>query len=116
MNEEKKNRRNRPRQDWRPHWSVDSMEKAGKIALSVLKVALGAFVTVLLITVVCGFVFVGILGDYLQEDILPMAGMNIEDVEMDKNSFMYYVDENGDIQVYQQIFATTSSNLDASIC
>ena len=109
MNEEKKFRRNRPRQDWRPHWSVDSMEKAGKIALSVLKVALGAFVTVLLITIVCGFVFVGILGDYLQEDILPMAGMNIEDVEMDKNSFMYYVDENGDIQVYQQIFATTSS-------
>ncbi len=109
MNEEKKNRRNRPLQDWRPHWSVESMEKAGKIALSALKVALGAFVTVLLIGVVCGFVFVGILGDYLQEDILPMAGMNIEDVDMDKNSFMYYVDENGDIQVYQQIFATTSS-------
>ncbi len=64
---------------------------------------------VLLIGVVCGFVFVGILGDYLQEDILPMAGMEIDDAEMDKNSTMYYVDENGDIQVYQQIFASTTS-------
>ena len=85
------------------------MQRALEITLSVLKVALGAFVTVLLIGIVCGFVFVGILGDYLQDDILPMAGMNIEDVEMDENSVMYYVDENGDIQVYQQIFATTSS-------
>ncbi|MBQ3529095.1 MAG: transglycosylase domain-containing protein [Oscillospiraceae bacterium] len=104
-----KDKKKLPRQDWRPHWSLESLQKAGKIALSVLQVAGGALVTVLLIGIVCGFVFVGILGDYLQEDILPMAGMEIDDVEMEKNSSMYYVDENGDIQVYQQIFASTTS-------
>lgn len=109
MNEDKKNKGDLPRQNWKPHWSVDSAQKTLGIALSALKVILGALVTVLLIGIVCGFVFAGILGDYLQEDILPMAGMDIEDVEIDKNSNMYYVDANGDIQVYQQIFATTSS-------
>ena len=83
--------------------------RAWTAATFAFKVAFGAFLTVGLIGVVCAFVFVGILGDYLQEDILPMAGLNIEDVEMDQSSTMYYLDENGDIQVYQQIFATTSS-------
>ena len=109
MSEKNKKRKDQPRQNWQPHWSVGSVRKGLGITFSVLKVLLGAMITVLLIGVVCGFVFVGILGDYLQDDILPMAGMNIEDVEMDKNSVMYYVDQNGDIQVYQQIFATTSS-------
>ncbi len=109
MNDEKKNQKDMNRQDWRPHWSIGSAQRVISVALSVLKVLAGALVTVLLIGIVCGFVFVGILGDYLQEDILPMAGMNIEDVDIDKNSYMYYVDQNGDIQVYQQIFATTSS-------
>lgn len=109
MAEEKKKRNNPPRQDWRPHWSLSTLHRAWMIVFSALKVAAGAFVTVLLIGVVCAFVFMGTLGDYLQEDILPMAGMDIDDVEMDQNSTMYYVDENGDIQVYQQIFATTSS-------
>ncbi len=104
-----RNKKKLPRQDWKLPWSVDTMQRAWNITLSVLKVLGGAFITVLLIGIVCGFVFVGILGDYLQEDILPMAGMEIDDVEMDKNSTMYYVDENGDVQVYQQIFATTSS-------
>lgn len=103
------NRKKAPRINWRPHWSVNTVRRVWAVALSAFKILAGAFVTVLLIGVVCGFVFVGILGDYLQEDILPMAGMNIDDVEMDKNSTMYYVDENGDIQVYQNIFATTSS-------
>ncbi len=109
MDEELKKNQDQPKQDWRPHWSMTYLHRAYKIILSGLKVALCAFATVLLIGIVCGFVFVGILGDYLQEDILPMAGMNIEDVEIDKNSVMYYVDGNGDIQVYQQVFATTSS-------
>ena len=104
-----RNKKKMPRQDWKLPWSVETMGKAWKITLSVLKTVGGALITVLLIGVVCGFVFVGILGDYLQNDILPMADMEIEAVEIDKNSTMYYVDENGDIQVYQQIFASTTS-------
>ena len=106
MDQEKKKL---PRQDWRPHWSIETLQRVWSVTLSVIKVIGGALVTVLLIAVVCGFVFAGTLGDYLQNDIRPMAGMEIDDVEMDKNSTMYYVDENGDIQVYQQIFASTTS-------
>ncbi|MBR2937989.1 MAG: transglycosylase domain-containing protein [Oscillospiraceae bacterium] len=109
MNDKKKERRERPRQNWEPHWSISSVKQGLGTTFSVLKVIFGALLTVLLIGIVCGFVFAGILGDYLQDDILPMAGMNIEDVEMDKNSVMYYVDQNGDIQVYQTVFASTSS-------
>ena len=98
-----------PRQDWQPHWGKSLARKIMMVVLSVAKVVLGAMATVLLIGVVCGFVFAGILGDYLREDILPMADMAIEDVEIDQNSNMYYIDENGDIQVYQQIFASTST-------
>ncbi len=104
-----KDKKKLPRQDWRPHWSLETLQKIGRIALSVLQVAAGALVTVLLICVVCGFVFVGTLGDYLQEDILPMAGVEIDDIDIEKNSTMYYVDENGDIQVYQRVFASTTS-------
>jgi len=106
MGEEKKKL---PRQSWKPHWSIDTVQRVWNVAFSAIKIIGGALITVLLIGVVCGFVFMGTLGDYLQEDILPMAGMEIEDVEMDKNSTMYYVDENGNIQVYQQIFASTTS-------
>ena len=85
------------------------MHRAWMIVFSVCKVLFGAFITVLLIGVVCGFVFVGTLGDYLQEDILPLAVMDIEDVEIDTPSTMYYVDANGDIQIYQTIHASTST-------
>lgn len=98
-----------PRQEWKFPMVLETIRRVWKIALSVLKIVGGAVTTVLLIGVVCGFVFVGILGDYLQKDILPMAGMEIDDVEIDKSSTMYYVDENGDIQVYQQVFASTTS-------
>ena len=109
MAEQKKKNNGSPRQNWVPHWSISLLHRVWMIVFSTLKVIVGAVVTVLLIGIVCAFVFVGILGNYLQEDILPMAGMNIGDVELDKSSAMYCVDKNGDIQVYQQIFATTST-------
>ena len=97
------------RQNWKPHWSLQALHRVWIALFSVLKVVAGAAVTVLLVGVVCGFVFMGVVGDYLQEDILPMAGMTIDDVEIDQSSTMYYVDSSGDIQVYQNIFAATSS-------
>lgn len=109
MSEEKKSRKFQLRQNWKPHWSLETFQKVWGVVFSVLKIVGGAFVTVLLIGIVCGFVFAATLGDYLQEDILPMADMAIEDVEIDKSATMYYLDENGDIQVYQQVFAATSS-------
>ncbi|MBQ8748505.1 MAG: transglycosylase domain-containing protein [Oscillospiraceae bacterium] len=104
-----KDRNKAPRQNWKPHWSLGLLHRIWMILFSALKVAVGAAATVLLIAIVCGFVFVGVVGDYLQEDILPMAGMDIDDVEVDQSSTMYYVDSDGEIQVLQNIFAATSS-------
>lgn len=104
-----KEKDNAPKQDWKPHWSLTVLHRIWMILFSAFKVVAGAAVTVGLIAVVCGFVFMGVMGDYLQDDILPMAGMDIDDVEIDQTSTMYYVDAAGKIQVYQNIFAATSS-------
>ena len=45
-----------------------------------LKIVGGALATVLLICIVCGFAFAGILGSYLEEDILPEANLVLEKV------------------------------------
>ena len=104
-NESNKRRRNqKPRQEWNPHWILKTLYGIWAVLFSVFKIALGAVATVLMIVLVCGFVFVGILGDYLEEDILPESAnyeFNIADQE--QTSYVYYVDRNGDIQLLQQI-------------
>ncbi len=104
-----KRKKQEPRQDWNPHWGLSTAAKIWKILFAIFKVAVGAAATVLLIAVVCGFVFAGILGDYLQDDILPMADMDMEGYDHEQNSYLYYVDSEGRIQIYQQVFAETSS-------
>jgi len=76
---------------------------------AVLRVALGALATVLLIGIICAFTFMGTLGDYLQDDILPEAYVDLENYTVEQNSYLYYVDSDGEIQEYQKIFAETSS-------
>lgn len=88
-------------------WSV--LKKIFSVIATPLKIVGGALITVLLILIVCGFVFMGTLGDYLQEDILPASIMDMEGYDYDQNSFIYYVDEGGNIQVLQKIHAETSS-------
>ena len=78
------------------------------MALAAVKVAITAVATVLMIGIVCGFVFIGILGNYLQDDVLPEAMYNLDNASLDQTSFVYYVDEGGNIQLLQQIH--TSSN------
>ena len=96
-------KKGRPRQKWNPHWSLKLIYGLWSIALAALKIALGAVATVLLICLVCGFVFVGILGNYLQDDVLPQAYYNMENANLDQTSFVYYVDDDGNIQLLQQI-------------
>ena len=107
MEENSKRPKRMPRQDWHPNAFVRALHIAWKIALSVLKVVGGAVATVLLIGIVCGFVFVNILGEYLEDDIMSIAAVNLEDLELDKTSFIYYVDGEGEIQILQQIYSTT---------
>ena len=104
----KKRRRKKLRQEWNPHWLLKLAYTALSVALSAVKIAIGAAVTVLLIVLICGVVFVGTLGDYLQEDILTEAGnWSIDDYGLEETSFIYYTDENGNVQLLQQIYTTT---------
>ncbi len=109
MAEDKKKWRNRkPRQEWDPHWLLKLCYTAVGAAWSLAKIAIGAAATVLLIVLISGTVFVGILGNYLQDDILnEAADWSLEDYDLERTSFIYYVDGNGDIQQLQQIYTTT---------
>jgi len=98
-----------PRQNWKPNWLLSLLYGAWRAAFAAVKIAIGAAATVLLIGVICGFVFVGTLGDFLQDDILPMADMDMEGYDYEQNSYLYYVDSAGQIQEYQRVFAETSS-------
>ena len=110
MSDEKffKRRIQKLRQKWEPHWSVKLLFSVLGFAWSLAKIAIGAAATVLLIVLICGTVFVGILGNYLQDDILAEASAwSVEDYDLERTSFIYYVDKNGDIQQLQQIYTTT---------
>ena len=103
---EKRQRKGR-RQEWRPLLTTWLLYNIGRIFLSVFKVIAGTVATLLLILVVCGFVVVNLLGNYLQDDIMPMAEMNLEDYDLDQTSYVYCFDEKGNVQILQQIHSTT---------
>ena len=82
----------KPRQEWEPHWALKILYGLWMTFFSVFKIALGAAITVLLIVLICGGVFLAILGDYLQNDVLPVAStyeLNISDQE--QTSYIYIV-------------------------
>ena len=103
-----KRRMKNTRQKWDPHWILKLLYGVLSFAWSAFKIAIGAAATVALIVLICGTVFVGILGNYLQDDILAEAAdWSVEDYDLEQTSFIYYVDANGDIQQLQQIYTTT---------
>jgi penicillin-binding protein 1A len=105
-NNQKRQKRGK-RQQWRPHLLTWLLHKIWRIGVSAVKILAGTLATVLLILVVCGFVVVTILGDYLQDDIMPMAEMNLDDYNLEKTSYIYFYDENGNVQILQQIHSST---------
>ena len=109
MAKNKKVKQSAPRQNWKAPLVLRILYKIWKILYTILKVAAGAAATVVLIVGICAFVFVGLLGDYLQEDILPESGMDMEGYDHKEPSTLYYVDESGQIQVYQQLYAEVGS-------
>ena len=108
--EKKMKKRKAERQNWRPNFLLQILYAAWRVAFGAFKIAVGAAGTVLMVGVICAFVFAGILGDYLQDDILPMADIDIDNYDLEQNSYLYYVDSNGRIQKYQDIYAVTSSS------
>jgi len=107
-NESNQRRRNKkPRQEWKPHWTLQLLYRAWLAVFAAFKIAVGAVATVLMILLVCAFVFIGILGDYLEKDVLPeSADYEFNIAEQEQTSYVYYVDGNGDIQLLQQIHTT----------
>ena len=102
MSENKKNKDRRQRPQW--------FKIAGRIWMAVFgvaKVLFGALATVLLIAVVCAFSFAGVLGEYLETDILPDANVVLESYELDAPSTVYCVNDSGQIQVLQELYAST---------
>jgi hypothetical protein len=101
----KTGKQKQPRQDWKAPFPLRILYAAWRVVFAGFKIAVGAAATVVMIGAVCAFVFAGVLGDYLQDDILPMADLDIAGYELEQNSYLYYVDSNGQIQKYQDIFA-----------
>ena len=49
-------RKRKPRQEWNPHWLIKLLYAVFTAAISLLKIAIGAASTVLLIVLICGTV------------------------------------------------------------
>lgn len=102
----KRGKQKRVPQEWKPNKALIVLQKIWAVFFGAFKIALGAAMTVLIICVVCLLVLAGALGDYLQEDILPIAGIDLGNTELDEVSSMYYVDrDTGDIQLLREIDA-----------
>ncbi len=98
---------NADRQGGTPRFSWNGVYKIWRVVFTCLKIAVAALATVFLICVVCAFSFAGILGDYLEDDILPTADLVLENYEMDAPSYVYSVNEKGEIAVLQELYAST---------
>lgn len=108
-NNENNGKRRVSRQSWKPSGVFSAARGLWITVYSILKVAIAALVTVLLIAGVCVMVFAGVLADYLEGDIIPQAGMQLEGFDLSQPSYMYYLDDSGNIQVLQKLYATTDS-------
>lgn len=83
------------------------MKKVLKTVAKILGSLASALGVLLLVAVIGGAVFVTMLASYLQKNILPMAEVSLDGYDLDRTSYVYYYDENGDIQVLQQLYSST---------
>lgn len=86
---------------------MDKKKKIWKVLSRIWKVALVSLGSAMLVAVVGGFVFVNILASYLQDNVLPMAKVNLDSYALEKTSYLYYYDESGQIKILQQLYTTT---------
>lgn len=107
--EKNNNKRRVSRQNWKPGHLWELAHGVWTAIYAVIKVGFAALATVLLIGGVCGVVFVGVLADYLQGDILPQAGVQLEGFDLSEPSYVYYLDDAGNIQVLQKLHASIES-------
>ncbi len=110
-NEQNQDRKRKvTRQSWVPSGPYSFLHSLWKGIYSVLKVAIGAVATVLVIAAVCAVVFVGLLAGYLEGEILPQAGIQLEGFDLNEPSYVYSVEEDGEIQILQRLHADKNSD------
>ena len=108
MNEKKKQKPRKPqRQEWKPNLLAQALYRAWMVVFGAAKIVLGALATVVIILAVCALAFATALGNYLTDEIIPNADMNLDEFTLDQTSFVYYTDSNGEIKLLQQIHTTT---------
>ena len=83
------------------------LKKVWTVLFAVVKIAAGAAATLILIGVVCMFVLMGVLGDYLETDILPEANLVLENYNLDEPSYVYFVNNEGKIELLQKVHSST---------
>lgn len=98
----------REQQEWKPNVLLQLLYRAWMVVFGAAKIALGAAATVVIVLAMCMLAFAGALGDYLQDEIMPQAGLNLEDFSLDQSSFVYYTDSDGQIQLLQQLHTDTN--------
>ena len=104
-NENPQQKRKVARQSWNPGPFLTFLRKFWSVAYSAIKIIAAALATVVIIGGVCLVVFLGILGNYLENDILPNAGATLDNISLGENSYVYYLDKAGNIQVLQKLHA-----------
>ena len=107
MFKKRKEQDTRERQSWTPHWGLNLAYRIWMVVFSAAKIFIGAVATVVLIAGVCAFSFAGILGEYLESDILPDANLVLESYELAAPSTVYCVNDAGQIEVLQELYAST---------
>ena len=105
-NSEQNKKGNSPQNESIPQWA-DALLKTWAVICGIFKIIIGAVATVLLVVMVCCFAMAGALADYLEEDILPNAGLVLENYDMDAPSYIYFVNEQGKIEELQKIHSST---------
>ena len=91
----------------RNHGVYKAFRRAWMPIFTGIKIAVGAISTILLIMLVCGCVFGGILSEYFENDILPNAAVVLDDYAMDSPSYIYSVNDSGEIELLQELYAST---------
>ncbi len=109
QNNNQEGKRKVSRQNWKPAAWMKTAATVWTAVYGFIKIAIAALATVLIITAVCAVVFVGLLGEYLEGDILPQAGLQIESFDLNQTSYAYYIDSEGNPQRLQKIYADTES-------
>ncbi len=93
------------RQNWKPGSWLLFLKGAWNVVYSVAKIALAAIATVVVIVGICLVVFIGSLGDYLENEVLPNADADLNTMSLNQTSFAYYLDADGNIQTLQRLYS-----------